>query len=149
MKKLLLLAALLTSPLMASETDWFKNEELNAFTSVDIVSGNITAMVKPRNNGTVGFGLFLPYDKCYVAESYSEPFTRLIVVGGYHNFKMQCLGKNKAVVFADDESVNEQIIDSLINDGNVCLTIEDGSESVKMCFSGKGVKEIKALAGKQ
>ncbi|MEJ6520626.1 hypothetical protein PQI64_12790 [Shewanella bicestrii] len=148
MKKLLLLAALLSAPLMASETDWVKTDDPRVFTSLDIVSGKLTAMIKTYSNG-VRFGLFLPYEKCYVAESYSEPFTRLIVVGGYHNFKMQCLGKNKAVVFADDESVNEQIIDSLINDGNVCLTIEDGSESVKMCFSGKGVKEIKASAGKQ
>lgn len=148
MNKLILMAVLLSTQPMASETDWVKTEDPKVFTSLDIVSGKLTAMIKTYSNG-IRFGLFLPYEKCYVAESYSEPFTSLIVVGGYHNFKMQCLGKNKAVVFADDENVNEQIIESLINDGNVCLTIEDGSESVKMCFSGKGVKEIKALSAKQ
>lgn len=143
MKKLLLLAALLSAPVVASETDWVKNEELNAFTSVDIVSGNITAMIKPRSNGTLGFGLFLPYEKCYVAESYSEPFGSLIVVGAYQDFKLQCLDKNKAVIFPD-ESVTSMIIDALIDNGNVCVTLDATGEAMKMCFSGKGVKEIKA-----
>ncbi|QYW06260.1 hypothetical protein MuM162_p19 [Shewanella phage vB_SspM_MuM16-2] len=148
MKKFILLMALISSPLMAGESDWVKNDELNAFTSLDIVSGNVSAMIKPRKDGVVSFGLFLPYTKCYVAESHPEPFGSLIVVGGYEDFQLQCLGKNQAVIFPDI-SVSSAIIDTLIRDGNVCLTLDATGESMKMCFSGKGVKELKELANKK
>ena len=148
MKKLILLMALISSPLMASESDWVKSEEANVYTSLDIVSGKLSAMIKTYKEGVLRFGLFLPYEKCYVAESYTEPFARLIVVGGYHDFKLQCLGKNKAVVYTEDD-INSQIIEALIKDGNVCLTIDGTDESIKMCFSGKGVKELKELASKK
>ncbi|SEH73071.1 hypothetical protein SAMN05660691_01087 [Rheinheimera pacifica] len=145
MKKLMLIAALISSPIMAGESDWAQTDQPNVYTSLDIVSGKLSAMIKTYKDGSLRFGLFLPYEKCYVAESYTEPFASLIVVGGHHDFKLQCLGKNKAVVYSDD-AVNVEIINALIKDGNVCLTIEEAGDSVKMCFSGKGVKELKELA---
>ncbi|MGI2138511.1 hypothetical protein [Shewanella baltica] len=148
MKKLILLIALISSPLMASESDWVKSEQDNVYTSLDIVSGKLSAMIKTYKEGVLRFGLFLPYDKCYVPESYTEPFASLRVVGGYHDFKLQCIGEKKAVIYSDD-NVNEKIINTLINDGNVCLTIDGSDESMKMCFSGKGVKELKELANKK
>ncbi|MEZ8054337.1 hypothetical protein [Vibrio atlanticus] len=141
MKKSALLIALISSPLFAS--DWVKSEDLNTYTSPDIVSGNLNAMIKTYEDGSLRFGLFLPYEKCYVSESYAEPFTDLYVLGGRHEFKLQCIGKNQAIVYSSND-VNKQIIDTLVRRDNLCLTIEDGKDSVKMCFSGSGVAEIQS-----
>ncbi|WP_233007172.1 hypothetical protein [Rheinheimera faecalis] len=145
MKKLMLIAALVSLPLMASESDWSRTDEPNVYTSSDIVNGKLNAMIKTYKDGSVRFALYLPYEKCYVAESYSEPFGSLMVLGVHHDFRLQCLGKNQAVVYPND-AVNGQIIDALIKDGNVCLTVDGTDDSVKMCFSGKGVRELKELA---
>lgn len=146
MKKLILIMALLSSPLFASE--WTKNDELGAYTSPDIVNGNLNAMIKTYGDGGLRFGLFLPYDKCYVAESYPEPFAELFVLGDYHEFKLQCIGKSKAVVYPNDD-VGNQIIETLIKHDNVCIILNDGKDTIKMCFSGDGVNEIKSSINKK
>ncbi|WP_447077693.1 hypothetical protein [Shewanella algae] len=149
MKKLILMSALVSLPVIADYGDWVKTTEDRTFTTPDIVNGKVKAIIKTYKDGVLRFALPLSHDSCYVKESYSEPFGTMLVVGNYQNFRLQCIGKKEAVVFADDNSVNAEIINSLVNSGNVCLTINDNNESVKMCFSGKGVKEMQAEAAKQ
>ncbi|WP_345853579.1 hypothetical protein [Shewanella algae] len=148
MKKLLLIATLISSPSFAGYGDWVKTDEARTYETTDIVHGNIKALIKTYKDGTLRFALSLSSEKCYVSESYSEPFASIFVVGGYQDFNLQCIGKNKAVAYAVDNSVNTEIVHSLVSSGNVCLTIKADDDSVKMCFSGNGVEKIKEEATK-
>lgn len=142
MKALIVLFVVLFMPLKAlsSEGVWKYNEKRRAFLSTDLVGNNVQAMVRLFKDGDMRFGLFLPYDQCFVSEGFPEPFGELYVLGGYQEFKLQCLGARQAVVFPSDNTVSDGIIDSLKTNGNVCLIVDEDN---KMCFSGEGIKDLK------
>lgn len=128
--------------------DWFESPDFpGSFQSFDIVNNVLTAMVKPMGNGVLNFGIYLPYDGCYVDEEYSEPFGQMLVLGQPQDFRLQCLGKKKSIIFANDPDVTKGIVDTLLKNGNICMTPE-GADSSKMCFSGSGLNKIKALPTK-
>lgn len=144
--KLLLMSVALMSFNSVAETrsgDWIFDDELKAYTSTDVVHGGAVGMLRINKEKEL-FGLFLPYDQCFVKEGYSEPLGQILVLGGYQDFRLQCLGKSKAVVYPQDEYVTTSIISSLIDNGNICLTVEE----TKICFSGNGVKELREIAKK-
>lgn len=153
--KLLILLMLLTgysATASASDKsdfgDWFESPDFpGSYMTFDIVSEVFTAMVKPKPDGDLNFGIYFPYDGCYVDEEYSEPFGQMLVLGQPQDFRLQCLGKKKSIIFASNPDVTKGIIDTLLKRGNICMTPE-GAGSNKMCFSGTGLKEIKALQKK-
>jgi hypothetical protein len=142
MKAFIVLFVVLLMPLKAlsSESAWKYNDDLRAFVSTDMVGKNIQAMVPVHKDGGMKFGIFLPYDQCYVKESYSEPFGDLYVLGNYEEFRLQCLGPKKAVAFPNDGAISDGIIESLKTNGNVCLIVDQDN---KMCFSGAGINDLK------
>ncbi|WP_366664710.1 hypothetical protein [Vibrio hepatarius] len=146
LKLILIAMALISSNVLASGNygDWSFDEELNAYTSKEIVYNRLTGMMKINSDKTLKFGMFLPYDQCFVAEGYSEPLGSIFVLGQFQDFRLQCIGKSKAVVFANDNNVSSTIVQSMIKDGNICLTLEES----KICFSGNGVKELQSFAEK-
>lgn len=142
MKNKLALAIALMLPFSAMAAtqygDWTYNEKLNAYATTEIVYKASQGLIKKNKDGSLQFGIHVPYETCYVDERVPEPLGTLVVVGGYYDFKIQCLGKNEAVIFSQETGVNESIIQALVKNGNVCLSDNTG----KLCFSGKGVKDI-------
>ncbi|MFV0448016.1 MAG: hypothetical protein ACK5MF_06090 [Vibrio sp.] len=128
--------------------DWFESPDFpGSYMSFDIVGQVLTAMVKPKADGTLNFGIYFLYDGCYVDEDYSKPFGQILVLGQPQDFRLQCLGKKKSIIYASNPDVTQGIVDTLLDNGNVCMTPE-GAGTNKMCFSGTGLKEIKALQKK-
>lgn len=140
MKILTILLTLFTTQLIAKENVWTYDSATKAFLSYDIVGQQVQAMVKLYKNGDMRFGIYLPYDQCFVSEKYPEPFGSLYVLDNYEEFKLQCLGVKRAVVFPSDNNVSDGIIDTLKTNGNVCLIVSDAN---KMCFLGEGINNLK------
>ncbi|MGD8172158.1 hypothetical protein ACQEXU_10890 [Vibrio sp. TRT 21S02] len=146
LKLLLMSVALMSFNVVAEDKfgNWSFDQDFNAYTSTEIVHKKMTGMLKIGSDKTLKFGMFLPYDQCYVSEGYSEPLGKILVLGQYQDFRLQCIGESQAVVFANEINVSDAIIRSMVKDGNICLTIEEN----KFCFSGNGVKELKSFAAK-
>ncbi|EOW9141043.1 hypothetical protein ACN1TK_003611 [Vibrio cholerae] len=141
-KLALVIACALPFSAMANQQygDWVFDDGLKSYVSKEIVYGMASGLIKPYENKEMQFGVYINYETCHVKEGVPEPFGAIMVVGDYHEFKVQCLGKNKAVLFPADPMVSEKILDTMITSGNVCLS----DSSAKLCFSGNGVKDVVA-----